>query len=73
MKYYIYPRNDNFAVICSDPPDYCDYWEFTELPPGDGPLCITNDGELYRLDPPQFEEPVNEVADSSSLISALID
>lgn len=59
---YVYRSKYGNPIFTPTLPDVEPYWEFDELPPGEGLIQITEDGELYRLEVP---ETITQIAQES--------
>lgn len=59
MMYVSYAPN-GYAMVSTIPPEDGFYVEVEELPAGDGILCISSDGTLFRIPAPEPEPEPQE-------------
>lgn len=72
---YIQRSTAGLAIMSPLPPENDKpYWEVDELPEGNGPLYVTEDGELYRaeLEPAPSIQERNTGEPNSALVDALL-
>lgn len=72
---YVYRSEYGNPIFTPTLPEVEQYWEIDDLPPGEGPIQITEDGELYRLEGPESTTPVvqeTETDTASLLVDSLL-
>lgn len=71
---YISRNKNGLATISTSLPENKQYWKVDDLPEGNGPLYVTEDGELYRaeLEPAPSIQERNTGEPNSALVDALL-